>query len=135
MTNNTITLTDRDKLTLRTAAYGAVSLLAAAGPKAHRVATDGCVALTSATGVVGHVLSQRRGAVPLGGKSVAALADRVLPALTESMRLLAAQDPAEAENFRSTIVIAVDAARIHQDRPGPAATEMARKITAALDAA
>ncbi|MGW0195660.1 hypothetical protein [Nonomuraea sp. NPDC003201] len=38
-----ITLTDQDKLTLRTAAYGAVSLLAAADATGnpHKIATEG----------------------------------------------------------------------------------------------
>jgi len=76
-----ITLTDQDKHTLRTAAYGAVTLLAAAGAagKPHKIATNGTIALTSATGLVGHVLGEKRGGIDLKGKSVAELADRVLP--------------------------------------------------------
>lgn len=56
-----ITLTDQDKLTLRTAAYGAVTLLAAADAAGspHKVATDGSIALASATGPVGHVLAEK----------------------------------------------------------------------------
>jgi hypothetical protein len=139
MTNNTHTpahtLTDQDKATLRTAAYGAVSLLAAAGDKSHRVATDGTVALTAATGLVGHVLSERRAPVRLTGKTVAELADHVLPALTESMRLLAERAPGEAENFRTTVTVAVESAGLHRNPASPAAAEMARKIVAALDAA
>ncbi|WP_433352382.1 hypothetical protein ACQP25_04650 [Microtetraspora malaysiensis] len=55
-----VTLTDQDKLTLRTAAWGAVSLMSAAGAagSAHKVGTEGSIALTSATGLVGHVLSK-----------------------------------------------------------------------------
>jgi hypothetical protein len=47
-----ITFTDQDKLTLRTAAYGAVTLLAAADAASspHKVATDGSIALACATG-------------------------------------------------------------------------------------
>ncbi|MFI6604149.1 hypothetical protein ACIBHX_48650 [Nonomuraea sp. NPDC050536] len=54
-----ITLTDQDKITLRTAAYGAVSLMAAADAtgKPHRAAVDGSIALGSRTGLVGHVLA------------------------------------------------------------------------------
>jgi hypothetical protein len=67
---------------------------------------------------------------------VAALADHVLPALTAAMSLLKQQDPAEAGNFRSTVIVAIEAAaRTHQGEPSPTLTEMARKITAALDAA
>ncbi|UGT66901.1 hypothetical protein LTT66_27155 [Nocardia gipuzkoensis] len=51
-------LTDQDKSTLRTTAYGAVSLMAAADAtgKPHKAATHGYIALSSATGLVGHVL-------------------------------------------------------------------------------
>ncbi|PZG22370.1 hypothetical protein [Nonomuraea aridisoli] len=132
-----ITLTDQDKLTLRTAAWGAVSLMSAAGAagSAHKVATEGSIALTSATGAVGHVLTKAPKGVKYG-KTVAALADLVLPALTASMSLLKRQDPAEAANFRSTVIVAVEAAaRTHQGKPSPTLAEMARKVTGALDAA
>ncbi|MGW4958925.1 hypothetical protein ACWEPL_16995 [Nonomuraea sp. NPDC004186] len=132
-----ITLTDQDELTLRTAAWGAVSLMSAAGAagSAHKVATEGSIALTSATGPVGHVLAKAPKGVKYG-KTVAALADQVLPALTASMNLLRQQDPAEADNFRSTVMVAVEASTgDHQGRPSPILTDMARKITAALDAA
>ncbi|MEV0620648.1 serine hydrolase domain-containing protein [Nonomuraea sp. NPDC050404] len=50
------------------------------------------------------------------------------------MALLRRQDPAEADNFRRTIVVAISAAaRIHQGTPSPTLTDMARKITEALD--
>ena len=116
-----ITLTDQDKFTLRTAAYGAVTLMSAADAagKPHKAATEGSIALASATGLVGHVL-----------------ADNVLPALTAAMNLLKQQDPAEAANFRSTVLVAVEtAARTHQGRPSPTLADMTRKITEALDAA
>ncbi len=135
---SSITLTDQDKITLRTAAYGAVSLLAAADAtgRPHRVATEGSIALASATGLVGHVLAEKSKGMNLNGKSVAALADHVLPALTAAMNLLRQQDPAEAGNFRSTVIVAVEtAARTHQGEPSPTMAEMTRKIIAALDAA
>ncbi|GAA3263257.1 serine hydrolase domain-containing protein [Nonomuraea helvata] len=132
-----ITLSDQDKSTLRTAAYGAVSLMAAAGAagKPHKTAANGSIALGSATGLVGHVLAEYPKGKDLTGRSVAEIADRVLPALTAAMKLLKKQDPAEADNFRSTVLVAVETAQIHQGRPSPATAEMARKITTALDAA
>ncbi|GAA3248597.1 hypothetical protein [Nonomuraea helvata] len=133
-----ITLTDQDKATLRTAAYGAVSLLAAADAagKPHKTATEGSIALASATGLVGHVLAAKTKDINLNGKSVAELADHVLPALTAAVSLLDKQDPAEADNFRRTVLVAVDAAaRTHQGRPSPTMADMTRKITKALDAA
>lgn len=132
----TITLTAQDKVTLRTAAYGAVTLLSAAGAaggKPHRIATDGSIALASATGAVGHLLGAKRGGMNLSGKSVAEIADNVLPALTESMTLLQQQDPAEADNFRSIVVLAIESAT-HRGEPTPTMADMTRKITAALDA-
>jgi hypothetical protein len=132
-----VTLTDQDKLTLRIAGWGAVSLMSAAGAagSAHKVATEGSIALTSATGLVGHVLAKAPKGVKYG-KSVAELADQVLPALTASMSLLKEQDPAEADNFRRTVLVATEAAaRTHQGPPSPTLADMARKITEALDAA
>lgn len=133
-----VTLTAQDKVTLRTAAYGAVTLMSAAGSAGspHRAATEGSIALATATGPVGHVLAERTRIKDLNHKSTAELADRVLPALTATMSLLKKQDPAEADNFRGTVTIAVEASvRSHRGEPGPAMTEMARKIAGALDAA
>jgi len=132
-----INLTDQDQNTLRTAAYGAVTLMSYAGiaGSAHKVATDGSLALAAATGPTGHALADTKG-LKIKGKSAAALADEVLPALTESVALLNAQDPAEAENFRRTVTIAVEAAnRAHKGAPSPTMAEMTRKITEALNAA
>jgi hypothetical protein len=132
------TLTDHDKLTLRTAAYGAVTLMSAADAagKPHKAATEGSIALSSATGLVGHVLAEYPKDMKLDSKSVAAIADQVLPALTTAMSLLKEQDPAEADNFRRTVLVAVQAAaRTHQGQPSPTVADMTRKITEALDAA
>ncbi|WP_067698046.1 hypothetical protein [Nocardia jejuensis] len=131
-----LNLTAQDQQTVRTAAYGAVSLLASTGGKPSKAATEGSLALMSATGPIGHVLAAKSKDIKLKGKSVAELADQVLPALTAAVALLEQKDPAEAGNFRTTVLIAVDsAARISQGNPAPATAEMARKITAALDAA
>ncbi|MFI6673395.1 hypothetical protein [Kribbella sp. NPDC050470] len=132
-----VTLTDQDKTTLAVAAHGAVALVAAAGIKsAGKIATAGALALSAATGPVGHALADKQKGLKLHGKSTAELADTVLPALTASITLLKQQDPAEAGNFRSTVLTAVEAgARAERGGPGPALTEMTRKITGALDAA
>ncbi|PZG18792.1 hypothetical protein [Nonomuraea aridisoli] len=133
-----VTLTDQDKSTLRTAAYGAVTLMSAAGAAGspHKIATDGSIALASATGLIGHVLAEKTKDIDLNGKSVAALADHVLPALTEAMSLLKKQAPDEAGNFRATVLIAIEAAaQAQKGGPGPTLLDMARKITEALDAA
>ncbi|MFI6481673.1 hypothetical protein ACIBH1_27350 [Nonomuraea sp. NPDC050663] len=131
----TLSLTTQDKSTLRTAAYGAVALLAAAGAAGspHKMATAGTLALTAATGPVGHVLAARSNDIRLYGKAVADLADQVLPALSATMALLGEQDPAEAGNFRGTVLVAIEAAS--QGASSPAVAAMAGKIIAALDAA
>ncbi|WP_155372522.1 hypothetical protein [Catellatospora vulcania] len=133
----TITISEQDQTTLRLAAYGAVTLLAAAGAAGgspHKIATNGSIALGSATGLVGHVLAKYPKGKDLNGKSVAEIADRVLPALTASMTLLKGQSPAEADNFRSAVVTAIESAT-HHSQPGPVVADMINKITKALDAA
>ncbi|MEU3844126.1 hypothetical protein AB0E88_29395 [Streptomyces sp. NPDC028635] len=130
-----ITLTEQDKLTLRTAAYGAITLLAAADPagRPHKIATAGTIALGSATGLVGHVLATPLSGKELTGKSTAEIADRVLPALTASVRLLHERSPAEAGDFRRTVLVALEAAQAHQGETKPVTAEMIRKITEALN--
>ncbi|ACZ91495.1 hypothetical protein [Streptosporangium roseum] len=84
--------------------------------------------------LVGHVLAKTPKG--LNSKSAAAPADQVLPALTAAMGLLKQQDPAEADTFRRTVIVAIEAAACtHQGQPSPALADMTRKITAALDAA
>jgi hypothetical protein len=130
-----ISLTAQDHTTIRTAAFGAVTLMSfAAVRSAHQVATDGTLALTSATGAVGHVLAGKKRDFKLDAKSSAALAEQVLPALTASVRLLEAQDPAEAANFRTTVTVAVEAAARAHKGESPVLDAMTGKITAALDA-
>lgn len=130
-----LTLSAQDEITIRTAAWGTVSLMSAAGiaGSAHKVGTDASLALASATGTVGHVVASAKGA-KLKGKSTAELADEVFPALTESVRILG-QDPAELANFRTLIGVVIDAAnRAHRGEPSPVMAEMARKVNEALDA-
>jgi len=132
-----VTLSDQDKTTLRIAAYGAVTLLTAAGAvggSPHKIAANGSIALGAGTGVVGHVLAVYPKGKELNGRSVAEIADRVLPALTAAMSLLKDQDAEEADNFRSTVITAIDSATQH-GRPNPVVADMIRKITRALDAA
>ncbi|WP_405991867.1 hypothetical protein [Streptomyces sp. NBC_00986] len=138
-TTPTEILTADEKLTLQTAAHGVVALMAAADPgpiSSTRSGMAGGKALSSATGLVGHVLAEKPKGLDLGGSSTADLADRTFAALTASVALLKAKAPDEAENFRATIATITDAAsRAHKGGPGPAETAMITKITAALDAA
>ena len=132
----TANLSTQDETTIRTAAYGVVSLLSAAGlaGSAHKIGAEAGLALVAATGTVGHVVADAKG-VKLKGKSTAELADQVFPAITESVRVLEGHDPAEAENFRSTIRIVIEAAnRAHKGEPSPVMADMTRKINDALAA-
>ncbi|MER6359350.1 hypothetical protein [Kitasatospora sp. NPDC001527] len=130
-----LTLTDQDKTTLRTAAYGAVSLLSAADATGspHRIATHGSVALASGTGPVGHVLAANTKVTALDGRTVAELADHVLPALTAAATLLHAQDPAEADNFRGIVNVALaTATQARKGEPTPVMADITRRINEAL---
>lgn len=132
-----ITFTPAEKATLKTAAHGAVALMAYAGVAGSpgKTATAGSLALASATGPIGHVLAEKQ-TEKLDYKTGAALADQVLPALTESIGFLKKYDAAEAENFRGTVLTAIAAAaQAGRGEPTPPVAEMTRKITAALDAA
>lgn len=136
-TTPTANLTPAEKLTLQTAAHGVVALMAAADPgpiSSTRSGMAGGKALSTATGLVGHVLAEKVKGLELGGSSTADLADHTFAALTASVTLLKAKAPGEAENFRAIIATITDAAsRAHKGGPGPAETAMIRKITAALD--
>ncbi|MEI5103092.1 hypothetical protein RB200_36810 [Streptomyces sp. PmtG] len=134
-----VTLTEKDKNTLRIAAYGAVHLVtiaASTGSRPGRTAGEGSLALYSATGLVGHVLTEYPKDLDHSGASVAEVADRVLPSLTTAMSLLKELDAAEADNFRSTVLVAIETAtRSHKKAPSPVLADITRKITEALDAA
>ncbi|MER7754997.1 MarR family transcriptional regulator [Kitasatospora sp. NPDC097643] len=130
-------LTVHEKLTIQTAAHGVVSLMAAADPGAFSAARAGLAggkSLSSATGLVGRVLAEKPKGMKLG-KSTADMADQVLPALAASVALLRDIDPREAENFRSVIQVAVDAALETRNGRSPAMAAMAAKIGEALDSA
>ncbi|TWJ12238.1 hypothetical protein LX16_2993 [Stackebrandtia albiflava] len=135
MTNNdTITarFSDTEKNTIRVAAYGAVTLLAAAAAASgspHKTATRGAIALGAATGPIGHVLARYPKGRDLTGKSVAAIADRVLAALGEAGRLLRATDPALAADFRHIVDTAL---RTADPAPTPATTDMTARIHQAI---
>ncbi|BCY08874.1 serine hydrolase [Actinoplanes sp. L3-i22] len=126
-----IVLSEQDKSTLRAAAYGAVSLVAAATGSPQKAATNAAIVLRSATGLVGQAFATGAKDSELTGSTVA---ERVLPALTAAMKLLGARAPAEAGNFYGAVVLAIEAAQIDPDNANTVAAEMARKITAALDA-
>ncbi|MFC9999097.1 hypothetical protein [Nocardia sp. NPDC127526] len=133
---NTVTLSKDDQHTLQTAAFGVVALLAAGDTEWTMSARIGAAAgnvLRTATGLVGHVLNDKRPQPYLKGRTIAAIADVVLPAITASVRILEVRAPGEVENFRRTIATAIEAADYClEGRANPAATEIMRKIAGAL---
>jgi hypothetical protein len=134
-------LTEADEHTLLTAAYGTVVLMTAANPgpiASAKSSTAASLAMTSATGLTGHVFAIKTKAkdLDLNGGNTAEIAETVFPALTASVELLQAKAPDEAENFRATITTMTAAAmRSHNGEPLPTELEMARKIHKALEAA
>jgi hypothetical protein len=91
----------------------------------------GSKALTGATGLVGTILAGKD-KFTIKGRTAAEVADEVLPALTSTVKLLEDQDPGEADNFRSTVTIAVRQAVDATHGPSPAQSAMIDKIHAVL---
>ncbi|MFF2556583.1 hypothetical protein ACFVUS_36635 [Nocardia sp. NPDC058058] len=132
---STITLSKDDARTLQTAAYGVVTLLAAADPgviASTKASVAAAQALRTATGLVGHALNDKPKPNVKAG-TLEGVAQLVFPALTASVRLLEEKAPVEAENFRRTIATAVAAAgQTRAGRPHPATAELIREIDSAL---
>jgi hypothetical protein len=106
-------LTEQDRDLIRTAAYGAVTLVACAYP--------GAISTTKAS--------------IAGAKVLTGIADVVLPALTGAMGVLKDKEPSEADDFRRIVTIAVkQAAQSSGGGINAAEQEMISKITRALDA-
>ncbi|WP_329549980.1 hypothetical protein OG548_45175 [Streptomyces sp. NBC_01356] len=130
----TTSLTSDEQLTLQRAAYGAVHLVSVAQPgvmATTRANITGAKVLTGATGTVGQILSSKA-KIKLKGNT-ADVAAEVLPALTATTAVLKAKSPADTEEFRTIVTVAVEQAA---ERAGvsPARQAMVTKITGALAA-
>jgi hypothetical protein len=103
-------LTAEEKMTLKTAAYGAVSLVSNADPGLFAMVKESFAAshpFADATGLVKDALTT--GGLPaLPRESPAELQAVVLPVLRQSVAILQAKAPQELDNFRSTVVTAID---------------------------
>jgi hypothetical protein len=130
-----IPLTDDEQTTLRTAAYGAVTLVSMAYPgvwSSTRVNVVGSKVLTGSTGTVGRVLSGK-GKVDLKGGTTADIAETVLAAVKATLTTLRAKDPAAAAEFQRAVTTAVrQAAASARKGTSPAQVDMIDKITAAF---
>ena len=128
-------LDPQERQTLRTAAYGAVTLVSVAYPGAistTKTNVVGAMVLTGATGLAGAALSGKGDArLPKG--TAAQVADVVLPALRNSVQLLESKDPEEADNFRRIVIAAVEqGASATRGGINPAQQEMISKVKGAL---
>jgi hypothetical protein len=129
-------LTPDERATLKRAAFGAIYLISNADPgfvamlRESAAASD---ALTDASGLVYDVLTT--GALPkLPRNDPAKVEAVVLPALRQSLAILAAKAPAEVDAYRSTVLAAVErtAAAVHGVNEQEAA--MLAKVRDALGA-
>lgn len=129
-----IQLSAKDRYTIQMAAHGVVALMASSAPgflTAPRSGIAGAKAMSTATGLTGHVLAETPPKLPFKG-SVARTADLVLPALTEAVRILDDAQEGEGENFCRTMRMTAQAAANANGTPNPAEGEMLRKIEGAL---
>ncbi|GLI02962.1 hypothetical protein [Phytohabitans aurantiacus] len=103
-------LTSQDRVTLKTAAFGAVFLVSNADPGFFAMFKESFAAsgaLAGATGLVKEVLTT--GTLPqLPRRSPADVEAIVLPALERSMAILREKAPGEADNYRATVIAAVE---------------------------
>ncbi|WP_431040768.1 hypothetical protein ACQUSR_01915 [Streptomyces sp. P1-3] len=138
MSETFIPLTGDERLTLKKAAFGAVTLVSLAYPGAWSATKEnivGAKVLTGATGIVGRVLSGKA-KFDLKGENTADIADEVLSALRATVATLDAKAPAETQEFRRAVTTAVQQAADSTGRgTSPAQADMITKITAALKAA
>lgn len=133
MSDVSTTLTSDEQTTLRTAAYGAVTLLSMTRPgpiSSTRQNMAGATALTGATGIVGRILAAKE-KITLKG-TTAEVADQVLPALTQAVVILDTKAPAETAEFQRAVTTAVQQAIAATSGPDQAQNDMATKITTAL---
>ncbi|MEV4755380.1 hypothetical protein AB0J86_09735 [Micromonospora sp. NPDC049559] len=103
-------LSDEERSTLKTGAFGAVFLISNADPgilSMLRESFAAAGALAGSRGLVNEVLT---GGPPprLGGGSPAELEAAVLPALRRAVEILGAKAPAEVANYRAAVLDAVD---------------------------
>ena len=130
-------LTDDEKSVLKTAAFGAVYLVSNADPGFFSMLRESFAAsdaLAGSTGLIKEVLTT--GGLPKLPKSSPAEAEaQVLPALRRSLGILAEKAPGEVENYRATVLGAVDRVAHATHGVHPAEEAALAKVRAALGAA
>ncbi|SIN37161.1 hypothetical protein SAMN04489832_6095 [Micromonospora cremea] len=118
-------LTDEERLTLKTGAFGAVFLVSNADPGMLGVIRESLAAsgaLADASGVVKEALTS--GPLPrLPRDSQLEIESVVLPALDRAMRILREKAPADVDAYRAVVLTAAD--RVARAHDGVAAAEAA----------
>lgn len=127
-------LTDEERLTLKTGAFGAVFLVSNADPGMLGVIRESVAAsgaLADASGVVKDALTT--GPLPrLPRDSQLEIESVVLPALGRAVRILREKSPADVEAYRSVVLNAADRVARAHDGVAPTETAVIDQIRGAL---
>ncbi|TDC01725.1 hypothetical protein E1091_02290 [Micromonospora fluostatini] len=129
-------LTDDERFTLKTGAFGAVYLVSNADPGIFALVRESFAAsgvLSGASGVVKEALTT--GPLPkLPRDNVLEVESMVLPALGEAVEILRRKSPADVREYRSVVLAAADeVARAHKG-VSPAEDAVIARIRDALGA-
>ncbi|GAB3955305.1 hypothetical protein [Micromonospora vulcania] len=127
-------LTDEERLTLKTGAFGAVFLVSNADPGMLGVLRESLAAseaLADASGVVKEALTT--GPLPrLPRDSQLEIESVVLPALGRAVRILREKSPADVAAYRSVVLTAADRVARAHDGVAPAEAAVIDQIRGAL---
>ncbi|WP_406067006.1 hypothetical protein [Micromonospora sp. NBC_01638] len=127
-------LTDEERLTLKTGAFGAVLLVSNAEPGMLGVIRESIAAsgaLADASGTVKEALTT--GPLPwLPRDSQLEIESVVLPALRQAVRILGEKSPQDVEAYRSVVLTAADRVAGAHDGVAPAETAAIDQIRSAL---
>ncbi|WP_189040470.1 hypothetical protein [Micromonospora sonchi] len=129
-------LTDEEKLTLKTGAFGAVFLVANADPgmlALFRESFAAAGAMVDAGGLVQEALT--RGPLPnLPRESAAEVESAALPALRRAVGILTEKAPRELPAYRAVVLAAADRAARADNGVSPAEAEAIARVRGALGA-
>jgi hypothetical protein len=127
-------LTADERMTLKTAAFGAVFLVSNADPGFLDMIRESFAAsgvITSTSGPVKEVLTT--GGLPQLPRDPDQVEQVVLPMLRRSVQILEAKAPAEVDTYRRTILAAADRVAEASGGVDSAEAEVIGKVRAALD--
>lgn len=127
-------LTDEERLTLKTGAFGAVFLVANADPGVFALIRESFAAsgaLAEASGPVKEALTS--GPLPtLPRDSALEVESVVLPALRRAVAILREKSPGDAAGYRALVLAAAEQVAAADQGPSPAETSVIDRIRDAL---